>query len=273
LDLHPDISMSAVKELRFFSNENWDRGIDWYESHFRMTTPIRGESSPEYTRYPVHPNVPERMVSIVPDVKLIYLVRDPIERLHSQYRYMRFSLRGQLPPLDDHLRAYAESPIVAQSRYAYQLDRYLAQFPLSQILVVDASELEHNRLATLQRIFAFLDVRTDFTSPGFDRRYNETAGLQPNLAGRVLLQAERKLGLRGSQLVRRHAPARLTRVLSHTPEIPVVRVDPVLLAEVEAFLREDVQRLMRITGLRFDSWPILADTSASRVEPAPAAQG
>lgn len=80
LSLHPQISMSEPKELSFFA-ENWPRGRDWYEAHFPEDLPIRGESSPNYMKHPAFPGVPERMVSLVPDAKLVYLVRDPIARI------------------------------------------------------------------------------------------------------------------------------------------------------------------------------------------------
>src|SRR5947208_13622101 len=77
LSLHPEISMSKPKELNFFIAErNYPRGLDWYRAHFDPTAKVRGESSPNYTAYPLHVGVPERMHSIVPDAKLLYLVRD-----------------------------------------------------------------------------------------------------------------------------------------------------------------------------------------------------
>jgi hypothetical protein len=85
--------------------------------------------------------------------------------------------------------------------------------------------------------------------------------------GRRMMRYERKLGLRGSRLARRHAPAWLIRRLLHTPEVPQIRADPALLEEVTVFLREDVQRLSAITGLRFDTWPILANAREGSAEP------
>ena len=76
LDDHPEVAMSAEKELNFFVEEkNWPRGIAWYESQFDPDAPVRGESSPTYTAYPEYHGVPERIRSVVPDAKLIYLVR------------------------------------------------------------------------------------------------------------------------------------------------------------------------------------------------------
>ena len=67
LGLHPEISMSKPKELNFFIEErNWPRGLDWYRAHFDARATVRGESSPNYTAYPQHLGVPERMHSVDP---------------------------------------------------------------------------------------------------------------------------------------------------------------------------------------------------------------
>src|SRR5690606_18287453 len=75
LSLHPQVSMSKPKELNFFIAErNWPRGEAWYRRQFDPRAKVRGESSPNYTAYPQHTGVPERMHSLVPDAKLIYIV-------------------------------------------------------------------------------------------------------------------------------------------------------------------------------------------------------
>ena len=64
LNLHPQISMSREKELNFFSERNWHKGIEWYKSNFTGRTKIHGESSPSYTNYPFNKEVPKRLAHI-----------------------------------------------------------------------------------------------------------------------------------------------------------------------------------------------------------------
>src|SRR4051812_3312851 len=86
LDAHPEISMTRDKELNFFVEErNWSRGLGWYGEQFDAGAPVRGEASPYYTALPHHRGVPERMASVIPDARLVYMVRDPIARLLSHY--------------------------------------------------------------------------------------------------------------------------------------------------------------------------------------------
>src|ERR671915_544163 len=77
LSLHPEIFMTEVKEPSFFTLEgNWWRGREWYEAQFPVAAKIRGESSPDYTKHPRHAGAPERMHAMIPDAKLVYLLRD-----------------------------------------------------------------------------------------------------------------------------------------------------------------------------------------------------
>ena len=76
---HPEVQMSRVKELRFFNGEKWNQGLGWYESNWDgSSAPVRGEASPGYTTYPEPSDTATRMHDVIPDAKLIYLVRDPI---------------------------------------------------------------------------------------------------------------------------------------------------------------------------------------------------
>lgn len=85
LNQHPQIFMSQKKELNFFSRY-WDFGVDWYSSKFpNKENMICGEASPSYSKFQVWPNVPQRIHAIIPHAKIIYLVRNPIERIRSQY--------------------------------------------------------------------------------------------------------------------------------------------------------------------------------------------
>ena len=86
LSQHPEIYMSRDKELDFFIEEkNWHKGIEWYESQFNVQAKVIGETSPNYTCRHCFPGVPKRMNELLPDAKLIYLVRHPIKRIVAHY--------------------------------------------------------------------------------------------------------------------------------------------------------------------------------------------
>ena len=112
LGLHPQISMSYVKELNFFVKEHkWRRGVKWYQSNFSGSARIYGETSPAYTNYPVFSGVPERIYSTLPLAKLIYLVRDPLKRIFSHY-IQCYANRKEDRPFQVALQNFKSNPYV-----------------------------------------------------------------------------------------------------------------------------------------------------------------
>ncbi len=157
LGAHPDIFMSETKELDFFvESKNWPLGWEWYCGQFepgrQMTA--RGEASTNYTKYPSFPGVPERIANFLPEVRLVYVLRDPVERIVSHVLHM-WGARGVVGALE---RDVLDGHVVACSRYALQLESYLEWFSPDQILVVFSGDLRHDRIRTLQRTGAFIGV-------------------------------------------------------------------------------------------------------------------
>lgn len=172
LNQHPDIHMSAKKETQFFHEEhNWSRGIDWYKSLFSGQAKIYGESCTSYSFKPLYKNVAEKMHRLIPNAKLIYLVRDPIERAISGYIYSYKGYtehRSHYQCLSNPEDIYYRAP----SRYYYQLQEYLKYFDPKQIMIVSTEKLRYHREETLKAIFEFLGVDPSFTSEEFSRQLN-----------------------------------------------------------------------------------------------------
>ncbi len=246
--------MSRTKELDFLvAEENWPRGISWYESQFPSSARIRGESSPRYTMYPRYQGVPERMSSLVPNAKLIYLVRDPVDQIFSHYLWT-YGHRYHTVGLKELVSDFESSQLVQTSRYFMQLRRYLRYFPSSSILTIPQEELKHARQQTLQRIFRFLGVDESFTSPEFERlRHDSSKQRQKTRAGAVV---EHVVG----QVVGKRSAARLAARAPHFTKVPFTRsytrplLDESLRAELVEYLRPDVERLREHTGLALDRW-------------------
>jgi hypothetical protein len=173
LGLHPEISMSKPKELNFFIKpDEWRRGIEWYESHFTGDAPIRGESSPNYTSFPRNKGVPRRMFKTMPEAKLIYLVRDPLERIVSAYIH-NLSRGREKRDLTEAL-ARPRSTYLVRSRYYRQVSAFLDFYPPSSLLVLEQGDLLHRRAETLRETFRFLGVDDSFWSPRYERLRHET---------------------------------------------------------------------------------------------------
>lgn len=256
LGRHPDIFMAPEKEVRFFS-DHFEKGAGWYRSHFRDAgaAAIRGETSPQYTAYPQVAGVPERMHGLIPDAKLIYIVRDPLKRMWSHFAYVTpvsdpEEFRRALTPLET-------NPFVAGSRQGWQLEQYLPYYPLERILVLTSDQMRRDRKATLAKVFRFLGVDDTFYTSDYDVELNvstvaprEHSGLSKLVARVADLHLGRWIPIRiGIPL--RNAGLRL---FSKPPSRPLLD------AELENRLREvfsqDANRLRQLTGLPLKHWSV-----------------
>jgi hypothetical protein len=180
LGRHPDVAPSFRKEVEFFSRY-YAKGVPWYRAHFELEIGrprLRFEATPDYL---FHPLAPARAATVVPDARLIVLLRDPVARAWSHYRHM-VELGYETLPFDaaldaeeercaPDLAALASDPdrapdpkallrysYVARGRYAEQLDRWLTAFPPDRMLVVRSEELFADTVAVFARILEFLGL-------------------------------------------------------------------------------------------------------------------
>lgn len=153
---HPDIFMPREKELDYFSNEsNYEKGESWYRSKFQENNLLNGEASPNYTKAHLFKGIPEKMYQLLPNVKLIYLYRDPVERAYSHYIHSLSSGREKKAPEE---ALTADSNYLLTSRYYWQLNHYLKFYPRSHFLLIDSDELKRHRKKALSRVYRFLNV-------------------------------------------------------------------------------------------------------------------
>lgn len=256
LNLHPEISMSSPKELNFFvAEKNWQQGIEWYKSHFLDSTKIRGETSPRYTACHTWKGVASRINSVVPKAKLIYILRDPVERIVSQY--MQRKLSGSEHRSFDEVLAQIDSSdqdYLSRSQYYRQLKEYLNYFSDQQILILTLEELSSHRSATLKKVFSYLEVDDSFETPQINKKLHQTKDkIQKNSLGFFI--SRMPLFNRVRQLPRQtrwQIEKLLYTPLSQPVEKP--QIDPELRQQIINLLREDIDRLRDYTGEDFSHW-------------------
>ena len=242
--------MSRKKELDFFSGVTWSRGIGCYVEQFDADAPVRGESSPSYTDYPTTAGVAERVHALVPNAKLIYLVRDPVERIVSHYLHNR-STGTELRTIEEALRHPADGTYVTRSKYFMQLEQYLVFFPPSSILVVGQEDMLHDRATTMREVFTFLGVESSFYARRFERIMHPTShrrGSAPLSALVDGLARGMRLPESVSFQVQRVLPYPFTRRLERPAVNGAVR------ESLRRELREDAAQLRELTGKQFPSW-------------------
>jgi hypothetical protein len=225
---HPDVelprdadaSLHWVKELHFFDDNYW-RGTDWYRAFFPLVLRQRaarlrgrnlvcGEATPYYL---FHPAVPERVAATLPDVRLIALLRNPVERAYSHYQHSRKlkveklsfeeaveAEAARIGGLEEELKKdqpgttakghrahhhHLHRAYVTRSLYADQLERWLEHFPREQLLVVRSEDFLVQPDETFAQVFGFLGVRP-WKVPSYEaRNVGSYAPIDPEFRARL----------------------------------------------------------------------------------------
>jgi hypothetical protein len=229
LSLHPDVAMPSpragpvrwAKEPHFF-DEKFSQGLDWYRAFFPLAAArdlrrrrggdlLAGEATPYYL---FHPAVPARVAATLPDVRLIALLRDPVERAYSHYHLMerrgreRLSFEAALDAEEERLAQvehalFEEQEIrtehgfrahdhhrhrsyLSRGLYAEQLERWLAYFPRGQLLVLRAEDFLARPAEIYGEVLEFLGLRS-WSPSGFGTRNpgGSRAPIDPALRARL----------------------------------------------------------------------------------------
>jgi hypothetical protein len=214
LNEHPSIAPAAGKEVHYF-DWHYSRGPSWYRAHFptaltremfRARTGRRlvtGEASPYYL---FHPHAPARVKALLPSVKLIALLRDPVERALSAYHHQVRAGTESLSFADamdqeparlaaeiERLEADQTYKSAAHRRFSYlsrgiyvdQLAAWLRVFPREQLLIIRSEDFFEQPAATVGQVLEFLGL-PPADSSGF-RRFNvgEYDGMDPAVKARL----------------------------------------------------------------------------------------
>lgn len=250
---HPQVFMSEVKELDYFVEErNWGKGREWYERQFELAgdAPAVGEASTSYSKYPTHAGVPKRIAALLPNVRLIYLIRHPIDRMCSQY--LHGVLTGsEREPID---KAFLTKPeYLDYSRYGLQISRYTKYFPAERLLVITSESLRHSRGDTLRRVFSFLGVDASWAGHASIREYHRTE--EKRVARSLLGRLQRWRPYRAlSRAVPMSIKDRARPLLTRGIDPRTVSLPDALRRELEEVLRDDVASLRDFVGPDFDGW-------------------
>jgi hypothetical protein len=184
---HPGVIPASTKETHFF-DECFSKGLEWYRAQFPSSLQkmyvtnvlkqnfLTGEGTPYYILYP---HAPKRIFEIVPHVKLIALLRNPVERAYSQYwievkagfetlsfeeaiRTEDERIAGELEKMQQSEHYYSHSfrhfSYLTRGRYAEQLRNWLRYYPREQMLFLKSEDLYSNPAETLKRTLEFLGV-------------------------------------------------------------------------------------------------------------------
>ena len=199
----PCIAPATTKEIHFF-DRRFNKGLAWYRGHFPTRLErqyeqrfhkrafVTGEASPSYL---FHPHVPRRIAKALPHVKLIVLLRNPVDRAYSQYYHAvelgletlsfeaaikdeeeRTARERAKIMQDEHYESYAFKHLSYLSRgiYVDQLQTWMSLFPREQFLILKSEDFYADPASSVKQVLSFLDIPESEMKEQSYKQYNNT---------------------------------------------------------------------------------------------------
>ena len=236
LNAHPDVAIRETDSEFFTSERSWSRGLDAYRSLFPSGVRMTGECAPSCTRLPHSRDCAQRLHEALPKLKLLYVMRDPIDRIVEAY-VARRAAGLEERTFRAVLSMVTGNDYIDQSRYHMQLEPYWEAFGRERIHLMTWEGLATDPRREMRAAYRFLGVDPDFFDADLDKPDDPPPS--GSWSGRTL---RRLLGLGPID------------TLAGLPERPRVDVD--MRIWLERALGEDVARLRAATGLSFPDWSL-----------------
>jgi|GEM_PF-4605690 len=253
---HPDI-LVVPWEMHFF-NRSFEKGESWYREQFRRAekdkreTPYAavGEFTPVYLFYP---EVPGRIAEMMPDVRLLLVLRDPVQRIYSEFRsWCRLNNRSD--DFADYLTF--ETAAIERGYYSRQIRRYLDHFPKEAITCLCFEQVSKDPDFLKTQLSEFLGV----DSGGFDIDPNmsRNATYRPRFPGvySALVNTQKRLARAGvhnlPQAARAMGLHKIFRAGEEKRGFPPMTASD--LSYLQGLYGDEANELYRTLGLDFSEW-------------------
>jgi hypothetical protein len=186
LGQHPDVFMSEPKEIHFFGRTDPRKTLAWYEAHFDAAGSARavGEGSTSYTHPDIINGCAAAIAERIPQCRLIYMVRNPLTRLESDWR-MR-ALEGWAQGASINEAVTLQPTLVTQGKYWENINVYRRLFSDEQILIVFLEDFARDPGAELDRCFAHIGVPSWHGYRDAEQPRNAATGLRDGSIARFL---------------------------------------------------------------------------------------
>lgn len=270
LGLHSQICLTEPKEPCFFSeDELYAQGLGWYRSRFEASDPgdlVFLDGTTQYSRCTVFPDVPKRIHAHFPNARLIYMLRDPVDRAFSHYthRWLKEVHPGE--PFSETFEEFVlkDKMCLDDSRYQMQYEHYLPFFPEDRFLILTADELRSDFEGTVRRVCQHLDIPFETLPEAESEKSNVTSQFVEDMAKSTVVERIKKMPL--VETVRHFVPKRIRQDIIDniiprtsayeqvneelTPEPMRDDTRPRLIAEFES----DIAWAERMVGRSLDAW-------------------
>lgn len=175
---HPEVCISKKREIHFF-DRNYKKGVKWYSSFFDGCSPtsIVGEKTANYL---AEQNVAKRIFQTFPNVKLIVILRNPVDRAYSHYwNWVRLR---KISPDFDFMKCCESCPEILDMGFYYKhIMKYLEYFEKKQILFMFYDDLIDNSVLEYKKMCEFLNISKNYIPKDFTEPLNYSGIPQNNL--------------------------------------------------------------------------------------------
>lgn len=253
LAAHPQICFCKEKEPGYFhKTEAWAEGLEEYHALYSPTPgQLCGEASTYYTFFPEFRETHKRLYDYNPALKLIYVMRQPVERVISHYTHNRVREIDTRPP---EIAVFSDAPYVDRSRYGVQIRPYLELFGPENVMLLVFEEYTADQIATLYRVADFLGIEQ---APFAE---TDTTPLHQSV-GQPYLRSEAARSFTKSELfqkVRGVVPAAIRQPIRHRLLSNKIEEKPYFSPEVKQalwrLLEDDVHTVEQLLGYGLNVW-------------------
>lgn len=166
LKQHPQICMAKHRKEVHFFDLYYNRGVGWYSSLWDCDEKERGEIDPNYL---YKEECAERIYNVLPDVKLILILRNPVERAISHYKFYKIN-RAYDKGFSDLIEE--KKDVLERGLYLSQIKRYLEYFSRKQMRILIFEDIKNYPLELVQKTYSFLGVSAGFVPSGLKQKKN-----------------------------------------------------------------------------------------------------
>lgn len=263
LSQHPDIYGATVKEVHYFDKYS-DKGRKWYESHYAKAgdAVYRLDSTPEYM---TRPEIALQIKDLIgKDVKFIFMLRNPVDRLYSTYTC--FAAGDKSPSFDNYTRKQndtgewvstinADNFSIRRGMYHKLITQFTELFSAENLYYVIFEDFIKNPAETLADIFVFLGLES-CDDINFSKHRNQSLVTKRH----GLFKIDAKFMHFYRDLSRKITPSqksflkKIRRRVLGLKAAEISPINPETAAEIMEFYRDDIQKLEKLTDRSLSVW-------------------
>lgn len=254
LQEHPKIFLPPHRSEVHFFDRNYDKGIDFYRKFYRKSKNEKavGDMTPSYIQ---DPNIARLIARNFPHAKIIISLRNPVDRLFSDYLHQNRNTRTNIV-LSDYLK---NKNYLERSLYYKKVKEYFNLFKKNEIFIIIFEKINQGQIELLQKIFRFLEVDDSFNPECINKKMNKYVKPRNIKIYHGIMGFLKYLRMKHNRyldhIIEFIKSTGVKNLLVKEKERP--RLDSKIRTQLSNYYKEDVKKLSQLTGINFhEYWKI-----------------